>query len=197
MKKIVVILIIGLLAISFSGCNVKQTEQVSFLSEVGIDEKTAVLEVIITEEEKLPTLEPNPDKEQIPNVMEAKKPQPKEVKSQEPIIPQNLINDTDDTITADPITSTTPTVTARTSTQTQQPTQTSTPNPTPTPQPMPTPTPTPQPTPDPTPPPPPVIVEPPPARTICNICGADITDNVAAHGTEYLLKGENFSYRNE
>ena len=62
----------------------------------------------------------------------------------------------------------------------------------------PTPTPQPPPTPEPPPPqPPPVIVEPPPARTICNICEADITGNVAAHGTTYLLNDENFSYRVE
>ena len=55
---------------------------------------------------------------------------------------------------------------------------------------------TPQPTPVPT-APPVIVVTPPQARTICNTCSADITDNVAEHGTMHLLAGENFSYRNE
>ena len=71
----------------------------------------------------------------------------------------------------------------------------------PTPKPVPTPIPQPTPEPPPTsehPPSPPLLnVEPPPARTICNICEADITGNVAAHGTIYLLNEENFSYRVE
>jgi len=90
----------------------------------------------------------------------------------------------------------------------QAPSQTPTPAPQPTPEPVqqhaPTPQPTPQPTPEPTPqptpqpaPPPPPVAEPPPARTICNTCGADITGNVAAHGTQHLLIDENFSYRVE
>ena len=81
---------------------------------------------------------------------------------------------------------------------TLQPTPTPTPQPTPQPTPRPTPRPTPQPTPQPSPTPAPtVVVTPPPARTICNTCGADITDSLIAHGTEHLVKGENFSYRNE
>jgi cytoskeletal protein RodZ len=39
--------------------------------------------------------------------------------------------------------------------------------------------------------------EPPPARTICNTCGADITDNLIEHGTAHLLNDEPFSYRVE
>ena len=34
-------------------------------------------------------------------------------------------------------------------------------------------------------------------RTICNTCGADITDNCAEHGKQHMLNGENSSYRNE
>ena len=98
-------------------------------------------------------------------------------------------------------------------TATPKPTeQTSTPKPTATPAPVITPTqavmptpspssaPTPEPTPIPTPVPVPVTV-PPTApverRTICNICGADITGNVPAHGDSHLLNGEDFSYRVE
>lgn len=55
----------------------------------------------------------------------------------------------------------------------------------------------PEPTPEPAPAPAPPPVEPPPARTICNICGADITGNVPEHGTGHLLNGEDFSYRVE
>ena len=33
--------------------------------------------------------------------------------------------------------------------------------------------------------------------TICNTCGADITDNCAEHGKQHMLNGENSSYRNE
>ena len=61
---------------------------------------------------------------------------------------------------------------------------------TPTPTPTPTGTPKPTQTPKPTP-------EPQTAKTICNICGQDITDNVPAHGDSHLLNGENFSYRVE
>lgn len=34
-------------------------------------------------------------------------------------------------------------------------------------------------------------------RAICNTCGADITDNITAHGKNHLLNGENDSYRVE
>ena len=84
-------------------------------------------------------------------------------------------------------------------------------NPTPVTEPKPAPqVPTPEPAPNPQPPPEqpptpelpplqpqPVIVEPPLAKTICNICEADITGIVATHGTIYLLNNENFSYRVE
>ena len=64
------------------------------------------------------------------------------------------------------------------------------PKPKTTPKPMQTPKPTQKPTATPTP-------KPQMGRTICNTCGADITGNVQAHGTEHLHKGENFSYRVE
>lgn len=67
---------------------------------------------------------------------------------------------------------------------TAQPATVSTPAPTAAPTPVPTPAPTPEPTPS-------------AARTICNICGADITGNVPAHGDSHLLNGEDFSYRVE
>ena len=38
---------------------------------------------------------------------------------------------------------------------------------------------------------------PPPSKTICNTCGADITGNVPTHGTEHMLNDEPFSYRVE
>lgn len=69
---------------------------------------------------------------------------------------------------------------------------TATPAPTPKSTPVPTPKQTPRPTPTPE-----QTPEPQESRTICNTCGADITGNVPAHGTEHLLKGENFSYRVE
>ena len=95
-------------------------------------------------------------------------------------------------------TSVTPQAPSQTPTPAPQPTQEPVQQPAPTPQPTPQPTPEPalQPTPQPAPPPPPVA-EPPPARTICNTCGADITGNVAAHGTGHMLNDENFSYRVE
>lgn len=34
-------------------------------------------------------------------------------------------------------------------------------------------------------------------RTICNTCGADITDCVGEHGYNHMINGENASYRNE
>lgn len=34
-------------------------------------------------------------------------------------------------------------------------------------------------------------------RTICNTCGADITDCVGEHGYNHLINGEDASYRNE
>ena len=80
--------------------------------------------------------------------------------------------------------------------RTPQPTPAPAPAPTPQPTPAPTPAPTPQPTPTPT-PAPTIVVTPAPSRTICNTCGADITNNIVAHGTEHLHNGENFSYRNE
>ncbi len=67
-----------------------------------------------------------------------------------------------------------------------------------------TPAPTLAPTPIPTAPPTPApavmpqpVQEPSQSRTICNICGADITGNVPAHGDGHLLNGEDFSYRVE
>ncbi|MDL2258563.1 hypothetical protein LJC42_05360 [Eubacteriales bacterium OttesenSCG-928-K08] len=77
-----------------------------------------------------------------------------------------------------------------------------TPVPTPAPTLAPTPIPTAPPTPAPTAPPTPAPVampqqEPSQSRTICNICGADITGNVPAHGDGHLLNGEDFSYRVE
>ena len=34
-------------------------------------------------------------------------------------------------------------------------------------------------------------------RTICNTCGADITDDCVAHGKSHVMNFENFSYHNE
>jgi len=81
---------------------------------------------------------------------------------------------------------------------TQKPVQTPTPDTTQKPvrTPQPTPAPTPRPTPAPT-PAPTIVVTPPPSRTICITCSADITNNLEAHGTQHLINGENFSYRNE
>ena len=85
---------------------------------------------------------------------------------------------------------------------TPEPTPTATPTPTPAPTPQPTPQPTPAPTPAPTPEPtPPPTPEPTPEphvyRTVCITCGADITGNIAEHGTVHMLNDENFSYRVE
>jgi len=43
----------------------------------------------------------------------------------------------------------------------------------------------------------PPVQDPPQARTICNTCGEDITNNVPAHGTQHLIYDEDFSYRVE
>ena len=83
---------------------------------------------------------------------------------------------------------------------TPAPIPSSTPKPTATPRPeptsMPTATPAPTNTPAPTPVPTPTST-PRQGRTICNICGADITGNVPAHGDSHLLNDEDFSYRVE
>jgi len=42
-----------------------------------------------------------------------------------------------------------------------------------------------------------VVLEPQPARTICNTCSAVITGDVDSHGTAHLLNDEDFSYRVE
>ena len=34
-------------------------------------------------------------------------------------------------------------------------------------------------------------------RTICNTCGADITENVGDHGYNHMINGENASYHDE
>jgi outer membrane biosynthesis protein TonB len=73
---------------------------------------------------------------------------------------------------------------------TEPPSPTSTPQPTKMPEP--TNTPTPHPTAQPTP-----TSTPRQGRTICNICGADITGDVPAHGDSHLLNDEDFSYRVE
>jgi len=81
---------------------------------------------------------------------------------------------------------------------TPEPVQSSTPTLQATPEPVPEPIPEPIPQPTPlTAPSLPTVTEPPSARTICNTCGADITDNLVEHGTAHLINDENFSYRNE
>ena len=115
------------------------------------------------------------------------------------------------TVTPSPTPSAQPTITPTPSptatpkaTQGQKPSSTqkpkSTPKPAATPTPAPASTPEPKATAVPVNPPvhtPAPTPKPSTGRTICNTCGEVITGKVAEHGTEHLLKGENFSYRVE
>ena len=204
MKKILtVLLMLSLLVLLLSACADEKVE----IDPQKIEE-TVVTELIqpseikqIAEVETVPT--PEPLQESIKIVETA-------VIQEVTDDPQSITINTPTETTAPTATpkptqspAATPKPTQSTTVTSQAPSQTPTPAPQPTPepvqQPAPTPQPTPQHTPEPTPQPtpPPPVAEPPSARTICNTCGADITGNVAAHGTGHMLNDENFSYRVE
>ena len=207
MKKTAMILSVGLLAILLISCASQNPVQETYLYNTDQFEEVEVLEedVVLPEEE--------PVEENVCIVDKEIDTQIKTDDMPEPVIPQNnqtdippvrvstptttvkpitVSNNTTDNITEPALTPTTPSNPAPTPTSTPELTQQ--PQPTPQPQPQPQPNPTPQPTPEPS---PPVVHEPPPARTICNTCGEDITGNVPAHGTMHLQNGANFSYRVE
>jgi len=205
MKKTIITMIATVLAIILIGCSTTQVNHEPIMQAQEIIEICEVIEEEVADPVEDEKPEVNIDKElaTIEDVTPIT-----HIKPTEPDIPQNNISMASHIVTSEQPVTQSP---SNTENQTSLPQQEPQPKPqqTPDPKPEPTPTPTPQPTPQPTPeppppqpppapePPPPVIVEPPPARTICNICEADITGNVAAHGTTYLLKGENFSYRVE
>jgi len=219
MKKLVTaVLMLSFIVFTISGCAVVQTpaephpidEADISTEEMNMEETTADETVITISDEPLPESDPVDNIAVLSNRVD--EPQLTEDN------PQNITTQTE-TVTASPTPQ--PTITTVVIPQTQlpaptprpqatpasqpqptpQPTPTPTPAPTPQPTPQPTPAPTPQPTPEPTPAPTPQPTpEPTPtpqARTICITCGADITGNVAPHGTVHLQNGENFSYRVE
>ena len=212
MKKIIRILIVGIIVVTLSGCYVNKVENEPIMQVVNIIEEAVTLDDQTVDTVDEPTIVTTSNEEPIPKEDVIIKPLIAGTEPSEPITPLSPVNDSNQPNTTTPTTtSSTPTTTISNPTPTTEPKPAPPQEPTPKPEPTPTPQPTPQPPPTPEPPPPqpppapdppppqppPVIVEPPPARTICNICEADITGNVAAHGTTYLLKGENFSYRVE
>ena len=203
MKKIIRILIVAVIVITLSGCYVNKVENEPIMQEVNIIEEAVILDDVTVDSEDEPTTVPTLDEELIPKEEVKIKPLIAGAEQSEPIAPLSPVSDSNQpSITAPTTTSSTPTTRVSNPTPIvepkpappQEPTQ----KPEPTPIPLPSPTPKPPPSlPPPAPELPPVNVELPLARTICNICEADITGNVAAHGTTYLLNGENFSYRVE
>jgi len=206
MKKILtVLLMLGLLVLLLSACADEQREVIT----QQIDESIAT-ELVQKEE-----AENNAEIEAVPTP----EPSPEPVLDIEPIEMPKVTDDPQAKAISTPTEAQTPTATltpkpSQTPTPTPRPvqpnetpqasSQTSAPTPQPATEPVqqpistpqPAPEATPQPTPQPVSPSPPAP-EPPPARTICNTCGADITGNVPAHGTMHLLNDENFSYRVE
>ena len=214
MKRIVVVLVLSLTVLLFAGCNEENTVVIPHLhDDLPLTEEVMEVENEDNHEPSVTQEEEPPEVIQLAeNVIMQ---EPTEQLPREQSVPQ-----TTPTPQATPTPTPRPTQT-QTSTATPAPTQTQTPAPTPPPQQQsqtpqttpapqqtpeppppppsaPTPQPTPPPAPQPAPPPAPQPVrEPPPARTICNTCGADITGNVAGHGTIHLLNDEDFSYRVE
>ena len=209
MKKILtVLLMLSLFVLLLSACADEQIE-----TDPQMIDETVVTELVQENEpEQLTDIE----------VMLTPEPLPEPIEVIETAEVQEVTNDPQSIMISTPTETSAPTATPKPTqsptatpkpTQSapatpQAPNQTTTPAPQPTPepalQPAPTPQPTPQPTPEPTTQPtpqpapsPPPVAEPPPARTICNTCGADITGNVAVHGTGHMLNDENFSYRVE
>jgi len=218
-KQVIAVLMLGFIALLVSGCAGGHTAIEPYTQDeavISVDE--AYMEEIVTDETAIIEIdEPSPTSVPIVNT-----PTESESVGQPPKrdtdTPQSLPthNNTVTITTATAVSTPTPTATPKPTQQTApqptptpapqqapeppaQPTPAPTPQPTPEPTPAPTPQPTPEPTPQPTPEPTPqpVVVEPTPSRTICNTCGADITETLAEHGTAHLLAGENFSYRNE
>ena len=194
MKKIVMIMTAGVLAIMMSGCDTPQVIQEQALPVMSVYDETLVIAETVVEDDVITETDENPATETTNTGTQA-----------EPMIPQNRIAIT--TPTVKPTNTATPTPSVTTEQDRINTPAVTEPEPTQPPETTPTPTPQPQQPPQQPPPannpppnnepPPPIVVEPPPARTICNTCGADITGNVPAHGTMHLHNGENFSYRVE
>ena len=207
MKKIItVLLMLNLLMLLLSACADEQMEfnphQIDeVLKELAQEEEPEHF----TEIETAPTPEPLTEPVQVVGVTEI---QETTDNPQDTIIStptETLAPAPKTTHSQTPVTTPNPTQSNET---TQSPNQTATPTPQPTPEPVQqsiqTPQATPEPVPEPIPepisqptPPPVIIITPPPSRTICNTCGADITSNLVEHGTAHLINDENFSYRNE
>ena len=196
-RKLTVLLLVGLL-ISLFGCNKHQNKQEDILSEMIVIYEIEIEKINNTDEDKCRTPEESiiTNSEHLENnIVESQE------KFFEPVVIIISQNDTTKNNSSEEnkiVTSQNLDVTSKTTApiQEEKPTPISQPIPesNPIPQPLPEPLPMPEPSPQ---QPPSVVVEPLPARTICNICETDITGNIAAHGTVYLLNGENFSYRVE
>ena len=211
MKKILtVLLMLSLLVLLLSACADEKAEiDPQKIDEIDVTELVQKDESEhITEIETVPTPEPSPEPIRTIETVEVQEVTdgPQSITINTPTEKPASTAPTTPKPTQSPTTTPKPTqsvpvtsqIPSQTPTPAPQPTQEPVQQPASTPQPTPQPTPEPalQPTPQPAPPPPPVA-EPPPARTICNTCGVDITGNVAAHGTGHMLNDENFSYRVE
>ena len=216
MRKILVVLLIGVIAYTLFACNTEQAEQEPLEYEADIMEMVEVDEAEDVAPTSLPINEMPEDTGSLQtnrephDTMNPQK-QTDQASAAElkiPVQPLPTTNPRENTASQTPnptapATSRTP---ESTQAQSRPPGTATTPaqgptsddsNSTTVTQPPATPPPPQTPEPESPPAPPPTVVEPPPARTICNICEADITGNVAAHGATYLLTGENFSYRVE
>jgi len=207
-KKIALILTAGVIILLLIGCNAPQVDNEPIMQTTDIAEIHEILENEIVNNDEIEVTEIPIDKELVRNTEVT---QISHIEPTDPVIPQNQLSITNPTgISEQNATQNLDNTANQTPLPTQElqqsnpnissePIPTTTPNPQPEATPVPTPKPQPEPKPEPTPEPAPqpIVHEPPPARTICNICGADITGAVAEHGTPYLLNGENFSYRVE
>ncbi|MCL2426336.1 MAG: hypothetical protein FWD05_08355 [Oscillospiraceae bacterium] len=208
-KTIIALLIVSLMLLSLVGCNVKpvadEPHTCDDITHMHTDEEesceeiddTANLEIDVDEENFIMQESRNPLQESSStSTIDSTVTSPPSTTTPRPTHPTPTPSQSD-LREEKPVT--TPTVKPTPAPQPKpEPTPAPQPTPEPSPQPIPTPepTPTPQPTPEPT-PPPPIAVEPPPARTICNICGEEITGMIKEHGTMHLLNGDDFSYRVE
>ena len=197
-KRIIAISVAALSTLILLGCAAKPSEQEASMHETENTNDADSSKIIIILEENTSDNSENIilEGEEISN--EIVEQEIAETTVNTPVIPQiDISSGNQQSVTNSTNTSSTPIAAVSNPTPVTEPKpapQVPTPEPAPNPQPPPEQLPTPE---LPPPQPPPVIVEPPLAITICNICEADITGNIAAHGTIYLLNNENFSYRVE
>jgi len=206
LKKVLTTLILSFIVILLSGCHEEQEPSLTYSPDIAetvyesLNEDYLGLEteaVIIENETKISSpIEVVQPRETTPQPTDTPEPLQKPVPSPQPTdIPKPQS-------TTQPVSTPKPQQ-AQTQTTIPSPAQQQPPESFPTPpesppvsipEPIPESTPTlvqaPEPAPKPTP-------EPQTARTICNTCGADITGNIAEHGTVHMLNDENFSYRVE